>query len=150
MPDVVEGVFRRGGAVTERTNRDKVMKNEEHKLQVACVKWFRYQYPDYAKRLFAIPNGGARNVVTGAMLKAEGVLPGVPDLFLAAARNKFHGLFIEMKAGGNKVSKAQSEMIDVLKNAHYKVVVCNSFEQFQAEIDEYFNIKKEKGLQKWW
>lgn len=36
--------------------------------------------------LFAIPDGGRRDAVTGAHLKAEGVRAGVPDMFLAVPR----------------------------------------------------------------
>lgn len=48
--------------------------NEEHDIQVACVDWFRYEYPHLAMNLFAVPNGGRRDRVTGAKLKAEGVV----------------------------------------------------------------------------
>lgn len=48
--------------------------------------------------LFAIPNGEARSVVTGARLKAAGVKRGVPDLFLPVARpTGAYGLFLELK-----------------------------------------------------
>ena len=56
------------------------MKNVESKIQIACVNWFRYQYPKYKKLLFSVPNGGARNSITGAILKMEGALAGVSDL----------------------------------------------------------------------
>ena len=56
--------------------------NDEHSIQVACVTWFRYEYPTLSKRLFAVPNGGRRDAVTGARLKAEGVIAGVADLIL--------------------------------------------------------------------
>jgi hypothetical protein len=42
----------------------------ESKLQIAMVKWFRLQYPDHV--LYAIPNGGNRSAITGAIMKAEG------------------------------------------------------------------------------
>ena len=48
--------------------------NDEHSIQVACVEWFRYSYPMLSKRLFAVPNGGRRDAVTGAKMKAEGVI----------------------------------------------------------------------------
>ena len=53
------------------------MSNEEHNIQVACVRWFAYQYPELQGLLFAVPNGGRRDAVTGAKLKAEGVITGV-------------------------------------------------------------------------
>lgn len=54
------------------------MRNEESKLQQSCITWFRLQYPRLAKLLFAVPNGSRRDVVTGAILKWEGVVAGAP------------------------------------------------------------------------
>ena len=39
------------------------MQNIESKIQQACVRWFRLQYPKYAGNLFSVPNGGYRNAV---------------------------------------------------------------------------------------
>ena len=46
----------------------------------ACVlrkKWFNLKYPKLKGQLFAVPNGGRRDTVTGGKLKAEGVTAGV-------------------------------------------------------------------------
>lgn len=111
------------------------MKQLESKLQQSCVKWFRYQYPTIL--LFAIPNGGNRNIVTASILKAEGVLSGVPDLFLAKGIFPYNGLFIEMKSLKGKLSENQKEVIKKLEERFYKVVVCNSFDSFKTEIENY-------------
>lgn len=66
------------------------MNHPEHELQKSCVKWFRLQYPEYTNLLFAIPNGGKRNAREAARLKAEGVTPGVPDLFLQLPFIRIH------------------------------------------------------------
>ena len=125
------------------------MKHEESKLQQACVKWFRYQYPSFARLLFAIPNGGARDKATGSLLKAEGVVAGVPDLFLARPSrsdsdlvidcdNVFYcGLFIEMKAPGGKVTPRQAEMHKLLTAQGYEVAVCRTFDEFKETIENY-------------
>jgi hypothetical protein len=113
------------------------MKQEEHKLQVACINWFRLQYPQYARLLFAIPNGGNRNLITAVRLKQEGVIAGIPDLFFAKPTAKFSGLFIEMKAGKNKPTALQQEQMNILWHSGYKCEVCNGFEQFIQIINEY-------------
>ena len=115
------------------------MKNEEHNLQVACINWVRMQYPGVF--IFAIPNGGARDVVTGALMKAEGVVAGVPDLFLAEAHGKWHGLFIEMKTTKGKLSDRQRAVIEVLRGKGYLTAVCRSFEDFRQVCTEYINNK---------
>jgi len=113
------------------------MNHAESRLQAACVKWFRLQYPDTL--IFAIPNGGARNAITGAILKAEGVMAGIPDLFIAKPCGMFHGLFIEMKADKGRVKPHQMEIIRKLQNTGYAVYVCRSFEAFQEAVQEYIH-----------
>ena len=54
------------------------MKTDEHREQAALFEWARYaggRYPELAL-LFAVPNGGRRDAVTGARLKSEGVKAG--------------------------------------------------------------------------
>lgn len=116
------------------------MKHLESKLQTACVRWFRLQYPNYL--LFAIPNGGARDLITGVILKREGVIKGVPDLFLAHATFESYGLFIEMKSDKGKLSQSQIYIRSKLELAGYQVEVCNSFESFKQVIENYLTKPK--------
>ena len=51
------------------TNIRRKPKDEEHKIQVSMVNWFRLQYPSMRHNLFSVPNGGRRDAVTGAKLK---------------------------------------------------------------------------------
>ena len=44
------------------------MRQEEHNIQVGIVQYLRLR----GFEVFAIPNGGRRDAVTGAKLKAEG------------------------------------------------------------------------------
>lgn len=110
--------------------------DHEHHLQVACVRWFRMQYPQYL--IYAIPNGGQRNAVVAAKLKAEGVTAGIPDLHIPVARHGYHSLYIEMKNGkAGRLSEHQKECISRLQASGHKVAVCRTFEEFQQEIAEY-------------
>ncbi len=115
--------------------------SSEHTLQVECVRWFRLQYPKYANLLIAIHNGGQRDVRVARKLKAEGVVAGVPDLFLAVARGQSNGLWIEMKNGkAGRVSEHQHYMLDALARQGYKGVVCRTFDEFMKEINEYLTL----------
>jgi hypothetical protein len=112
--------------------------DNEYRIQCACIKWFRYQYPDEV--IFAIPNGGSRNKIEASRLKAEGVLAGVPDVLISAARKGYHALYVEIKNGKiGKLSERQKEMIKKLQSKDYKAVVCRSVEEFVKEVEEYFN-----------
>ena len=110
----------------------------EHNLQMKCVRYFRLKYKKYL--IYAIPNGGYRTRTTAKKLKLEGVVAGIPDLFIPVARQGFHGMYIEMKNGkAGKISKEQKKIMELLENFGYKVVLCRDFDQFMKEVDEYFS-----------
>jgi len=107
--------------------------NEESRLQQACVKWFDLQYPELYRNLWAVPNGGNRNIITGATMKREGVRPGVSDLMLFY-RGTLH--CIEMKKPGGKLSAEQINFLEQMDKCGAEVYLCDSFETFQTIIRE--------------
>jgi hypothetical protein len=116
------------------------MIHEESKIQQSCVRWFRLQYPGYI--LFAIPNGGRRGKVEAAIMKGEGVLAGVADLFLAMPSAIYHGLFIEMKTSKGQRSPAQKDFGKRALMSGYEYVICRSVEEFIEIINNYLNTDK--------
>lgn len=110
----------------------------EHQIQVECVKWFRLQYPKLKFRLFAVPNGGQRNVVVAAKMKAEGVLSGVADLILLKPNETYAALLIEMKTKTGRQSETQRLWEqDLCRDNEYKYVLCHSTEDFISAIKSY-------------
>jgi len=109
----------------------------EHQEQVMLITWFRMQYPKYAKYLFSIPNGGVRHIGTAVKLKAEGGLSGISDLFLMIPKSGWHGLFIEMKVKGGKLSNSQKEFMGNATFMGYQAVVCYGFDEAKDAITEY-------------
>ena len=69
----------------------------ESQEQKALFDWWRAYARNTPLVMLHIPNGGARNAITGARMKAEGVTAGVPDILLAVPRQGCHGLWIELK-----------------------------------------------------
>ena len=119
-------------------------KDIEHSLQVCCVHWFRLQYPQYATLLFAVPNGGARNAITGARLKDEGVTAGVADLILLVPRIInyeliIHGLAIEMKTTTGRQSPEQRAWQAAIEAQGYKYAIARDVLGFVKIIQEYLN-----------
>lgn len=114
------------------------MTHRESQLQASCVTWFRLQYPEFAQHLFSIPNGGARSKATGAILKREGVLKGVPDLFLMVPIIPTHnGLFLEAKTDIGRQSKEQKEFQKRAEEQGYAYKVFRSFDEFKEAIEWY-------------
>ena len=114
----------------------------DHPLQMLTVAWFRAQYPSLAMLLFAIPNGGQRNPATAAHLKAEGVVAGIPDLFLAVPMGQDHGLFLEMKTPTGVVSKAQHAAHSSLRAQGYRVDIARGYEAAKTLLREYLHDAK--------
>lgn len=112
----------------------------EHQEQVALFEWSAWQeglWPEL-RLLHAIPNGGKRDIRTAAMLKAEGVKPGVPDICLPVPRGGKHGLYIELKRRkGGTVSKEQEAWIRALMEQGYSCSVCYGWDQARETILQY-------------
>lgn len=116
----------------------KANKHLEHDLQKECIRWFRMQYPKLV--LFSIPNGSYCGIRQARILISEGLLKGVPDLFLAYPNDKYNGLFIEMKAGKKGVVREEQKMLmERLEECKYKCQVCRSFEEFKECVDTYLS-----------
>ena len=111
--------------------------DEEHRLQVACVQWFHYQYPKHAHNLFAVPNGGKRDKVTAAKLKAEGALAGVADLILLIQSKGYGALLIEMKTSSGRQADSQKAWQKAIEKDGYKYVICRSISDFITEVNSY-------------
>lgn len=115
--------------------------------QKALIRWFRVSYPELQKNLFAIPNGANFSAARPehrygqvAKLKAEGMQPGVPDLFLALPWGGFAGLFIEMKDEGKtlcSLSNDQKTYLELLQAAGYCAIWASGFDIARAAVDTY-------------
>jgi len=111
------------------------MKLNEHQEQVMLIKWFRLQYPKLT--IFSIPNAAKRSMQLAAYMKAEGLISGVPDLFLMKANKTRYGLFIEMKAKDGKPTESQIEFIEKAKSQNYEAVIAYGYEEAKNIINEY-------------
>lgn len=110
----------------------------EHQIQAALFRWWNMRAPlAYRDMMFAIPNGGAREAITGAMLKAEGVRPGVPDIFFAWPCNGYHGLWLELKRPDGRPTEAQLTMLSLLSGAGYMAKICYGLDEAMNTINAY-------------
>lgn len=111
--------------------RKRKPRHIEESIQVACVKWFRLQYPNLV--IFAVPNGGSRNLYEAKNMKESGTLAGVADLVIVG--NGGRVLFVEMKAGKNKQEDSQVLFQNKVETLGHKYIICRSLEQFKKEVD---------------
>lgn len=107
------------------------IESSESSHQIGFINWFRYKYPNVL--IFHIPNGGFRSIKTAKRLKEEGVVPGIPDLFIPEWK-----IFIEMKrTKGGIVSKEQKAMIKYLQEIGYTAFVANGATEASQKILDF-------------
>ena len=95
------------------------------------MDWFRATFPSIL--IYAIPNGGKRSITEAKRLKAEGVVPGIPDLHVPAWK-----LRIEMKRQkGGRVSTEQDEVMDYLQTVGDTCLVCAGFEDARRQVFKF-------------
>lgn len=87
--------------------------------------------------LHAIPNGDWRGWGIGKKLKAQGVIPGIPDLCLPVARGGYHGLYLELKKAKGHVSNDQWEIMEALHEQGYFVRISNHLGTALEIIENY-------------
>lgn len=107
----------------------------EHEHQVQFVAWFRKTFSDVL--IFAIPNGGQRNIAVAAKLKAEGVTAGIPDLFIPA-----WSLWIEMKTPTGRLSEPQKAIKAYLEQLDgHSYLIGQGFQDIREKITQLRNMK---------
>lgn len=124
--------MRYAGRIQKIESNDMPRNNEEHRIQCAIINAADC-IPEIRGRLYANPNGGARDVITGAMLKREGVRKGIPDLTLPLSRRGYCGLYIEVKTKTGRLSKEQEDWREYLMdNGYFSTVVRSASEGMRA------------------
>lgn len=96
-------------------------------------------YP-YLQRLHCSLNGVKLSKTQARIAKGQGMLRGVPDLFLPVPRCGLHGLYIEMKHGSNKPTVEQKQFLDDSHKLGFATAVCYSADEAIREIMDYYGV----------
>ncbi len=88
--------------------------------------------------LHAVPNGGLRDPITAARMKAEGVRKGVADIFLPVKRGKLSGLYLELKTlKGGRVSEEQLAFGSFVQTQGYAWASANGWRNASQALQLY-------------
>lgn len=113
------------------------MKHAEADFQIGVVRFLRMA----GHFVFAVPNGGSRNIIEAANLKAQGVMAGVSDLILLLPKKVY---FIELKNpnGKGRQSPAQREFEDNVRAYGNEYLLWDNW----AQVEQFVNAhRKEVG-----
>lgn len=118
----------------------------EHGSQVALFCWASQQFTIYPclRLMYAIPNGGKRDKITAANLKAEGVKAGMLDVCLPVPIGPWHGLYLELKVGNNKPTEEQYWIIAELRKQGYAADWMIGWESARDRVLAYLNWRGDK------
>lgn len=111
----------------------------ESEEQQALFVWARLMQGKYPalKLMYHIPNEGKRSKACAGRMAAEGLKAGVPDICLPAPAGKYHGLYIELKAKGGKISPLQKERLIALAEQGYVTALCYGWQDAMEVITRY-------------
>ena len=123
--------------VKPRTKRNAQPESIEQAKVIAWARANENNYP-YLWMLHSSLNGVKMTKAQAGRAIAQGMLSGVPDLFLPVPKNGYHGLFIEMKYGSNKVTENQEKFLQNAANVGYAVSVCYSANEAIKRIEDYY------------
>lgn len=97
------------------------MKHNEHLIQKSIIEYLRMNRIE----VFAVPNGGRRDAVTGAMLKAEGATAGVSDLIILLPNKP---VFVEVKTKTGRQSDNQKDFQNRVEKLGFEYYIWRSVE----------------------
>lgn len=127
--------------LAEKKNPSKKKKkrdNEEEREQIKFFELVPVYFPKLPnKLLFAIPNGGSRNVIEGVNLKKQGVTRGVADVILLIPKKGYSSLCLEFKAKKGIQSDEQKEFQRQAENCRSKYIIVRSAMQAIDELKKY-------------
>lgn len=107
------------------------MKNEtyksENRIQQECVIHFHNTYPKLRGLLFAVPNGGARSIMEGLLLKKTGVVAGVSDMIFLYKGSAY---LFELKTENGYQSDKQINWQKLVQEQGFKYFLIRDVELF--------------------
>lgn len=97
---------------------------------------------------FAVPNGvRVASIKTAKRAVNEGMRAGVPDILIPVARDKRHGLAIEMKIPPNRSTAKQKEWQQKFRMRGWEVAECHSAKHALKVFIEYFKLEPAQYFQ---
>ena len=137
MDSLIKKAIAKQPTIKPRTKRNAQPEAIEQAKVIAWARANERNYP-YLQLLHCSLNGVKMTKAQAGRAIAQGMLSGVPDLFLPVPKNGYHGLFIEMKYGSNKVTENQEKFLQNAANVGFAVSVCYSAQEAIKRIEDYY------------
>ena len=137
MDSLIKKAIAKQPTVKPRTKRNAQPEAIEQAKVVAWARANENNYP-YLWLLHCSLNGLKRTKNAQGKAKQQGMLSGVPDLFLPVKNKYFFGLYIEMKIAKGRISIEQSKFLKAVSDNGYAAFVCYSAVDAIKRIEDYY------------
>jgi len=107
------------------------MNTLEDKIMADCHKWLWNSFIQLRYCCWHIPNERKQSAVQGAILKAKGVVSGVPDYVINYNSKAY---YIEFKNETGKQSESQKTVEIALKAQGFDYVILRSVDEFKKYV----------------
>lgn len=108
---------------------------KENNIQAEIFKWYSNNYclNNHSPQniIFAVPNGGTRNIREAMTLKATGLVAGVSDLIIVTNDEV---IFVEVKNEVGKQSDKQIEFQKKVEKLGYRYLLIRNLDEFKTKI----------------
>ena len=139
MDSLIKKALAKQPTVKPRTKRNAQPEAIEQAKVVAWARANENNYP-YLWMLHSSLNGLKRTKNAQGKAKSQGMLSGVPDLFMPVAIGDSKGLYIEMKSAKGRISPEQSKFLRAASDFGYSSFICYSADDAIDKIKGYYNL----------
>ena len=137
MDSLIKKAIAKQPTIKPRTKRNAQPEAIEQAKVIAWARANENNYP-YLWMLHSSLNGVKMTKAQAGRAIAQGMLSGVPDLFLPVKNNYFVGLYIEMKSAKGRISIEQSKFLKDVSDNGYAAFVCYSADDAIKRIEDYY------------
>ncbi len=118
------------------------MQFKESKEQASLIQWARLSINKYPELVYlhCSLNSVQLSSIQDKIAKSQGMIKGIPDLFLPVRRGTYSGLYIEMKIKGNELTLEQEKFLSYVESQGYCVDVCYNWIEAKNTLINYLEI----------
>ena len=139
MDSLIKKAIAKQPTIKPRTKRNAQPEAIEQAKVIAWARANERNYP-YLQLLHCSLNGVKMTKAQAGRAIAQGMLSGVPDLFLPVRRGGYAGLYIEMKWGKNTTTPNQKTYKADVESQGFLAKVCYSAKEAIEVIQKYYGV----------
>lgn len=133
----------------QKPKKNRKYTQSEARIQSSAVVWMNNERPETRGLFFCVSNENTRSayeskkqqLMSGAMRRMLGVVPGVSDTILMMPRGKYHAACFEFKTEKGRQSDVQARWQEKVEKEGYYYTLVRSLDEFKNKVNMYLGLK---------